>query len=69
LVPARIQSGAQDDEIQSARRISFLLKAARMVTIRYGFRPHKDDAAATPIGIGGLVRVFVDGCEPMKIQL
>jgi hypothetical protein len=58
---------AQDDEIQSGQRISFLLKAARMVTIRYGFRAHKDDAAATPIDIGRPVRVFVDGCEPMKI--
>jgi hypothetical protein len=40
-----------------------------MVTIRYGFTPHKDDAAATPIDFGGPVRVFVDGCEQMKIQL
>jgi hypothetical protein len=39
-----------------------------MFTIKYGFRPHKDDAA-TPIDIGGSVRVFVDGCEQMKIQL
>jgi hypothetical protein len=30
--------------------------------------PYKDDAA-TPIVFGGPVRVFVDGCEQMKIQL
>jgi hypothetical protein len=40
-----------------------------MITIRYGFRAHKDDAAATPIDIGGPVRIFVDGFEQMKIQL
>ncbi|HEY2002697.1 MAG TPA: hypothetical protein VGG80_10275 [Acidobacteriaceae bacterium] len=59
----------EDGEIQSGRRISFLLKAAQLFTIRYGFTRHKDDAAATPIDMGGPVRVFVDGCEPMKIQL
>jgi hypothetical protein len=48
---------------------SFLLMTAQMVTIRYDFRPHKDDAAAAPVDSGGLVRVFVDGCEQMKIQL
>jgi hypothetical protein len=40
-----------------------------MVTIGYDFTPHKDNAAAAPIYIGGPVRVFVDGCERMKIQL
>jgi hypothetical protein len=40
-----------------------------MVTIRYGFRVHKDDAAATPMDMGGSVRFFVDGCEQIKIQL
>ena len=40
-----------------------------MVTIRYDFTLHKDDTAATPIDFGGPVRVFVDGCEQMKIQL
>jgi hypothetical protein len=37
----------------SARRISVLLKAPQMFTIGYGFTPHKNGAAATPIDIGG----------------
>jgi hypothetical protein len=37
-----------------------------MFTMRYGFAPCKD-AATTPVDTGGLVRVFVDGCEQMRI--
>jgi hypothetical protein len=55
--------------VGSGWRISFLLKAAQMATIRYDFTAHKDNAAATPTYFGGPVCVFVDGCEQMKIQL
>jgi hypothetical protein len=40
-----------------------------MVTIRYDFTPHNDDAAATPIYFWRTGAHFVDGCEQMKIQL
>jgi hypothetical protein len=38
-----------------------------MVTMKYDFVPYSDDATATPIDIGGSMRVFVDGCEQIKI--
>lgn len=53
----------------SGRYIPFLLKAAQMVTIRYDFTPHKGNATAAPIYLGGPVRAFVGGCEQMKISL
>jgi hypothetical protein len=65
----RTESGFKlDAKRASGRGIFFLLEAARIVTIRYGFTPHQD-AAATPIDPGGLVRDFAGGCEQMKIQL
>jgi hypothetical protein len=49
------------------RCFSVLLTAIQIFTIGDGFKPHKDDAEATPIQIGGSMRVFVDGRERMKI--
>jgi hypothetical protein len=51
--------------------VYFLLAAGGQngYDFRYEFTPHQDDGAAAPVDSGGPVRIFVDGCEQMKIQL